>query len=106
MFKLLEILLSIFGLPVLLGFFFIGVFIVEHWQVFLAVLLFLGLLLLGISVFIFIGTLAKDNTFKEGMGDFLTWIKWGIIPEVLRSEELKDKIKMVQVKYDNDSKEQ
>ena len=40
------------------------------------------------------------NSFKESMGDFLTWLQWGIVPEGLRSEELKDKIKEIQVRYD------
>ena len=100
MLKALWTLFSGFGLLVFLGFVFIGAFITDHWQELLLVLLFLGLLLLGAFVLTVIVELSKDNSFKESMGDFLTWLQWGIVPEGLRSEELKDKIKEIQVRYD------
>ncbi|MCY4331455.1 MAG: hypothetical protein OXC96_02930 [Cyanobacteria bacterium MAG CAR1_bin_15] len=106
MLKILWTLFSGFGLLVFVGFILIGAFIADHWQELLLVLLFLSLLLLGAFVFTVIGMLAKDDIFKEGMKDFLTWLKWVIIPASLQSDELKDKIKKLQIQYGEASDKQ
>ncbi|MYF20759.1 MAG: hypothetical protein F4218_09155 [Synechococcus sp. SB0677_bin_5] len=99
MLKAIWTVFSGFGMLVLIGFILIGAFITDHWRELLGLLLFLGLLVLGafICTFIvtFIVTLVKD----EVIGDSITWLKWGILPEGLRSKELKDKIKKLQIKY-------
>ncbi|MYK07354.1 MAG: hypothetical protein F4040_06575 [Synechococcus sp. SB0670_bin_20] len=103
MLKALWTLFSGFGLAVFLLFVFIGAFITDHWQELLLVLPFLGFLLLGIVVFIFVTTLAQDNAFKESTGDLWIWLQWGIVPERLQSEGLKKKIKELRVKYGTDN---
>ncbi|MXX08822.1 MAG: hypothetical protein F4Z67_04175, partial [Synechococcus sp. SB0667_bin_8] len=79
MLKALWTLFSGFGLAVFLLFVFIGAFITDHWQELLLVLPFLGFLLLGIVVFIFVTTLAQDNALKDSTGDLCIWLHWGIV---------------------------
>jgi len=95
-------LFSWFGLMVLLAFIFLGAFITDHWQDLLLVFMFLGFLVLGAFGFAVAAFLLKDNAFKEGMGDFLVWLQWVILPERLRSADLKRKIKELGVKYATD----
>lgn len=72
-------------------------FITDHWRELLLVVLFLGVLILGAFSLTVIVMLGKDDSFKESMGDLITWLKLVIIPESIISE--KDKIQKLRIKH-------